>query len=492
MKILKFKLMTVAAVILAAVQFGLVSCSDDPGVDNYYTSTSEYATDYLKSRDQFSQFVQILERATGESGSLRLPELLGSYGAYTVFAPTNEAIDLYLASKGVSSVAELDKADCDTIALNSIIENAYFTTDVNDGTYPEPNMLDQYLTISCDSSVDETGTVSLDMYVNTNSYIEHADDSVSNGVVHTVDRVVLTSTDFISDFLSKDDNCKIFTEALKATGIDKKLTRFMDQNYTVGTDSIDWTNDALVMPTASEYDNVAYPEKRYYKFTMFVCPDSVLEEKYGITDLDGLRTLASTTYDEVYPEYASVTEETDSTNSLNRFIAYHILKHYASYYQLTCVDGANSTLAVNWNRRKWDIADWYETMAPYSIMKFSYPNGSQAGLYINRLKKGMLLQSDPTVKYALHDFGRQRILNSDLKVDSPYNTYKYKGLPPGPIRFPEASTIDSVLHYTHHNYLYMCAKEDFSGYHNFTASAAEHQRNANRYRKALNQRNIKH
>ena len=115
-----------------------------------------------------------------------------------------------------------------------------------------------------------------------------------------------------------------------------------------------------------------------------------------------------------------------------------------------------------------------------------------AGLYINRLHKNMLLQSDPTVKFALRDFSRKRILNADLKVDSQYNTYKYKGLPPGPIRFPEASTLDSVLHYTHHNYLYMCAKEDFSGYHNFTNSAAVHAQNANRYRKALNERNIKH
>ena len=114
-----------------------------------------------------------------------------------------------------------------------------------------------------------------------------------------------------------------------------------------------------------------------------------------------------------------------------------------------------------------------------------------AGLYMNRLHKDMLLQSDPTVKFAIGDFARKRILNADLQVDSPYNTYKYKGLPPGPIRIPEASTMDSVLHYRHHNYLYMCAKEDFSGYHNFTASPAVHAQNAARYRAALNARNIK-
>ena len=114
-----------------------------------------------------------------------------------------------------------------------------------------------------------------------------------------------------------------------------------------------------------------------------------------------------------------------------------------------------------------------------------------AGLYMNRIHKDMLLQSDPTVKFAIGDFARKRILNADLQVDSPYNTYKYKGLPPGPIRIPEASTMDSVLHYRHHNYLYMCAKEDFSGYHNFTASPAVHAQNAARYRAALNARNIK-
>ena len=114
-----------------------------------------------------------------------------------------------------------------------------------------------------------------------------------------------------------------------------------------------------------------------------------------------------------------------------------------------------------------------------------------AGLYINRLKKGMLLQADPTVKFSMQDFGLKRILYKHLEVDSPYNTYKHAGLPPGPIRVPSYQGLESVLNYTKHNYLYMCAKEDFSGTHNFAVNSAQHAANARKYQQALNRKGIR-
>lgn len=118
-----------------------------------------------------------------------------------------------------------------------------------------------------------------------------------------------------------------------------------------------------------------------------------------------------------------------------------------------------------------------------------------AGLYLNRLKQGMKLQSDPTVIYALYErdgFDKQikRVLKKDLKIDSPYNTYFYKGLPPNPICIPEMSALMAVLNSKTHDYIYMCAKEDFSGYHNFTKSWSEHKRNAKRFQKALSDKGV--
>ncbi len=114
-----------------------------------------------------------------------------------------------------------------------------------------------------------------------------------------------------------------------------------------------------------------------------------------------------------------------------------------------------------------------------------------AGLYLNRLlKKHIKLEADPTVIYALGDWTKQRVYTRDTKVNSPYNTYKYEGLPPGPICIPSVTSLNSVLNYTHHDYLFMCAKEDFSGYHNFAKTLQEHEQNSKRYSAELKRRNI--
>jgi len=113
-----------------------------------------------------------------------------------------------------------------------------------------------------------------------------------------------------------------------------------------------------------------------------------------------------------------------------------------------------------------------------------------SGVYINRLKKGMRLQADPTIKFAINDFSVKRVLSKHLEVDSPYNTYKYRGLPPGPISFPSIKAINSVLNYQDHEYLYFCAKPDFSGYHNFSKTHYQHINNARKYQRALNKEKI--
>ncbi len=114
-----------------------------------------------------------------------------------------------------------------------------------------------------------------------------------------------------------------------------------------------------------------------------------------------------------------------------------------------------------------------------------------AGLYLNRLEKGIRLQSDPTLVYALGDFSINRVYNYHKTIDSPYNTYMYKGLPPGPILIPDISSLKSVLNAEEHDYIFMCAMEDFSGYHYFSKNLTQHIIYANKYHEALNRLNIR-
>ena len=155
---------------------------------------------------------------------------------------------------------------------------------------------------------------------------------------------------------------------------------------------------------------------------------------------------------------------------------------------------------VFWNKQRKEKAkalniDPVEVSILASIVEEETANNGEkpmvAGLYLNRLKLGMPLQADPTIKFSLQDFGLRRILFKHLEVESPYNTYKNVGLPPGPIRIPSVVGLESVLNRADHPYLYMCAKEDFSGTHNFAKTLSAHLRNARKYQQALNTRKIK-
>ena len=194
--------------------------------------------------------------------------------------------------------------------------------------------------------------------------------------------------------IAQDPNVSIYYAALKATHMEDSLLHYMDATYTWATsqdriDSCTWINDRLCIPVAKgangsggAYDNVAYPDYRYYNYTALLVPDAVLYEKYGISNLDDLRKKAHAIYDPMYPEDKNVTDETDRRNALNRFISYHLLPIYGDYYRVTAMDGGD--LPNNFNRRKADICDWYETLMPHSILKFSFPSGAEAGLYVNR------------------------------------------------------------------------------------------------------------
>lgn len=176
---------------------------------------------------------------------------------------------------------------------------------------------------------------------------------------------------------------------------------------------------------------------------------------------------------------------------------------YEVYWDMSAEDFINRMVKEHkafWNEKRMQQAQAIgltptEVSTLASIVEEETANQAEkpvvAGLYINRLKRGMLLQADPTVKFSMQDFGLKRILFKHLEVDSPYNTYKYAGLPPGPIRVPSFQGLESVLNYTKHNYLYMCAKEDFSGTHNFATNSAQHAANARRYQQALNRRGIR-
>ena len=362
--------------VLCLALLSTTSCSDDPDSSNYYTFTGEMMSDFLRNHADFSEYAKIVDRAG-------MMDLLSTYGKYTCFAPTNEAINKYLKSKGLTSVDQLTDADCDTIARSHLVDNMYATSEMSDGTLPTSNMLNRYIEIGHGLDADSNAVVRLNRSANV--IFESQDDSVENGIMQPIDGVLLSNSRMLPDIMESNPKISLFYSALKATGLVDTLYQYRDESY----NSKLYPRYKYISHVNKETATV--PDYKQQGYTAFVPTDSVLRVKYSITSLEDLYKKACEIYDPVYPEdvnqsYHAFSELTNPKNPLNRFIRYHILTRDVIGYNMLTPRNDIGIMTTKMNPE-----DWYETLLPHTMMKFErltvlkYVGPSNVGMrYINR------------------------------------------------------------------------------------------------------------
>ena len=371
---------------LAGLGWFFTSCSDDDSDAplTFYSSVRLTAAGFIEADEaQFSEFKAILEKGNYLG-------MLKTYGSYTVFAPTNSAIQQYLQENGYASVDELPVEKCDTLSRTHIIQGkAVFTSDIGDEVTPT-NMNEGYITMTADS--DATNNNALVVYVNQNSRIIERDDSVTNGVVHIVDKIINSSNKMLPLLMEENPNLSIFCQALRETGLIDSLMKYVDTRYTVDPDSAiskdgSDTGFKVAYGTAngggsgSKQCQTYYPLNRFYKFTAFVETDSIYA-LHEIHNLDDLKAYAKRIYDESYPQDAGKYDNdfTDRRNPLNRFVSYHLINCKGSREKWVHCKG--TIYAQKFLVNVANPEDYYETMAPHALIRFC--SNANEEIYINR------------------------------------------------------------------------------------------------------------
>lgn len=355
--------------LVAAVTVTLNSCKENIDESDLYTFTGEMMTDHFANYpDQFSSYYEILGKVTPSKHSTStMRELLSARGNYTCFAPTNEAIEIYLDSlvkigeASSTDVSEIPDSVAESIVFNSIIDSendaAYATTDFTEedgGALPRTNMNDRDITISYQSNSDGQTLI----YVNTNSQITEKDIEVENGYIHAVDKVLSPSTSALSDLIKATENLTIFGNLLEITGWDLKMLEYKDEAYDENTEY-----DDLRGKDAGDSDWPGiYPEHKYYGYTAFVETDSVFNAN-GITDEV---TLAEWLKNKGYYSDANFdTDYTSENNAINQFVSYHLLPEKLTTNLMTFYSNekgyynGDKTTNKTWKTNVWE---YYETM----------------------------------------------------------------------------------------------------------------------------------
>ena len=350
------KLLPAAAILAGAAL--LTGCNDDVDDEAYYTFTDQTVASFCHNDARFSTFARLLDD-TGISN------LLSTYGHYTLFLPTDEAFAAYFSRNGLT-YDRLTAEEKQSLVYDHIIKSAgidYTSDTFEEGALAESSMSDNYLTLSFSSDEEGSGLV---IYVNKTVPILEKDNEVHNGVVHVVGDIIVPSQDFLIDVIEKEGGFTIFSQALRATGLNRKMELIYDEDY--------------VSPYPSgEVDRgniFKVPLVKRYGYTLFAEPDEVMAAN-GITSLESL-----VSYAERYYGTEAQGDYTSSDNALNKFVAYHMLDRQMStnsfLYNGPC------TVSSRMNER----CEYYETMLTYRLMEI------KAGNRINLQKNGAYVGID--------------------------------------------------------------------------------------------------
>lgn len=400
------------------MMLGVQSCLDEYAPGQYYTFTGSTVADFLKNDEQgrFTNFIYALDQA-GMLGEL------DTYGNYTCFAPVNAGFDELFKSKGVTSIDQLSRAQCETIAWTHVIGSLFYCKDLSAGApLAYPNMLGRYMMYEAGEDIDPETQIHIPRYYLNGAEIIHRDDSVANGVVHIMNKALNPSSNTLDRVMAMDTTISWFCEALEATGMGDSLATYKDESYTINDiDSCDYQSNNYYK-VSQETDYWQFPRERLFKYTAFVEQNSVLKEKSGgvIHDFKSLVEYAQSVYDpggSFYKEgklsaqdikdgyYNSEDESyerividkdgkeviqvmggyTNRNHPINKFVSYHLLPEELFYTTFNMVGrgkGYESYESGFLYRDELDVEDFYSPMLKYSVMRISSPQGG--GKYINR------------------------------------------------------------------------------------------------------------
>lgn len=328
------------------------ACDSDDVGENYYTFTGETMGQYIEARPEiYSEFSLMLD-TTG------VKSLLNAYGKYTCFAPTNLAIYTFYENAGISGINEMSMDSIRKLVYNHIIKDFVLDTEYfTDGFLSNLTMSGRYLRISFDMSNSR-----LNFLINHASLVTEPNLLVHNGVLHQIDHVISPTENTLVEAIAQDDKFTLFYEALVATGLDKSLLPIKDDAYHPSDLFLEIEGDGK--QTTGIGSLIRIPKERKYGFTAFVESNETFNE-YGITSVETMAQYAKSIYDQVYPEDASIDDYTDNKNSLNRFVAYHLVnKKMPLYYIMEAYDNTGQDYDTKGETHAVKTVDMYEYIEP--------------------------------------------------------------------------------------------------------------------------------